>query len=63
MEKFELYTYGSGSWTKAEQRRLAVEAALKVINSSALGDGKMDNAMSNLSKYADAIQDALKVEQ
>lgn len=61
MDKIELYVANDDSYTEEEKRKIAVEAALKVINSAAVGDGKIHGPFANLSHYADQIQEALKV--
>ena len=61
-EKIELYDYGTKTGEDG-QRRIAVEAALDLIKSAALGGGQHFNLlteMDNLKGYADNIQEALK---
>ena len=65
MSDLSLYDHTDESLKNAAgyKRRRAVEVALQIIHSNAMGSSnhdRLDNHMENLSHYADLIQEALK---
>ena len=67
-EKISIYSTNDG-YNEADQRKIAVEAALELIRADCLGGmgggsqaaTVLEMHFNNLSKYADQIQEALKV--